>query len=353
MKQGKLKRLCVKLAASAIPCSTWRRDFRNYFLKSSHPIYGRIYPPIYEMSARINGLPPELYNRNGERMEVFFIRDRHSALDPYGLPSPSRFLWDHYNFALDTHFYTHNQMLERMGSPSRCYGMLTESEGIVPEDYNIFRKHKGLESDFTAIFTYSEKVLNEVSNAKFLPSCATVWYGTERGGGTLDDRVFERKTRNISIVSSAKCMCELHAFRITAARLCRSEGLADAFGTFDGGKMVKIADTLAEYRYSIAIENFVSPYFFTEKITNCFAAMTVPIYLGSSRIGDYFNEDGIIRLSPKDDIRKVISQCGARDYESRIEAIKDNYKRALAYRNIYDMMYDKYLRGASKAGASH
>lgn len=346
----KFKKTLVKIGSAFLPKSQWRKDFREYFLgshKTVHKVYGKIYPPIYNMRYAINGGAPEIYNGDGQKMEAFFIRDHHLAHDPYclanGLP-PSHFIWDRYNIALGTHFYSHGAMLETMGNPSRRFGMMMESEAIVPEGYKIFQKNRGLEKDFDAIFTYSDKLLDEVSNAKFMPFCAAAWYGTDFCGGTIDEKAFEKKRRNISIVSSDKCLCEYHKYRIELARLCSREGLADAYGTFDGGSYIKIADSLTDYRYSIAIENDQTSYFFTEKIIDCFLAMTVPIYFGAKKIGEFFNEDGIILISPSNDSRKILSQCSPKDYESRIPAIIDNFNRALKYRNIWDLMYDKYLK---------
>ena len=94
---------------------------------------------------------------------------------------------------------------------------------------------------------------------------------------------------------------------------------------------------------SIVIENDRTSYFFTERLTNCFLAMTVPIYFGATRIGEFFNEDGIIFIRPDDDLRKVLSQCNKRDYEARLPAILDNFTRAKKYMNIWDMMYEKYF----------
>ena len=214
----------------------------------------------------------------------------------------------------------------------------------MPGDYEIFRKHPGLEKEFTLIFTHSAKILEEVDNARFFPFFASPWFGTEMGGGVIDDHAYEKKTKNASIVSSDKRMCAYHDYRIDLARKCRSEGLADAYGTFDGGSMIKIESALADYRYSIVIENDISPYFFTQKITDCFAAMTIPIYFGATKIGDYFNEDGIIRIKPGDNVRKILSGCSEKEYVARLPAILDNYRRVQEYRNMWDWLYDKYLR---------
>ena len=145
----------------------------------------------------------------------------------------------------------------------------------------------------------------------------------------------------MSIVSSDKRMCPYHDYRIELANKCRRDCLADAFGTFDGGKMIKISEALTDYRYSVVIENDISPYFFTQKITDCFLSMTIPIYFGATAIGEFFNEDGIIKITPRTDIEKVLKGCTKNEYEARLPAIIDNFNRVQRYRNMWDYLYDE------------
>jgi hypothetical protein len=150
---------------------------------------------------------PEIYNKDGDRMDMYFLRDMHTACHPYNYNS-KHFVWDRYNVGLDTHFYTHNCMLEQMGKPSRKYGWLIESEKIVPNDYKIFERNPGLHQDFDAILTYDDKILNSIPNAIYLPYCAQVWFGTPRGGGIVTEDAHKNKTKNVSIISSDKLMCD-------------------------------------------------------------------------------------------------------------------------------------------------
>jgi hypothetical protein len=124
--------------------------------------------------------------------------------------------------------------------------------------------------------------------------------------------------------------------------ICKRNGWADTFGTFDGGPYIDISETLKDYRYTIAFENEISPYFFTERLTSSFITMTVPIYLGAERIGDFFNPDGIIQIKPEEvhHIEDILKQCSVRDYESRLPAILDNYKRAQKYLEMGDYLYE-------------
>lgn len=284
---------------------------------------------------------PKVYNKDGQELKLFYLKDQ--IMDTY---CGSRFfMWDRCNYGLETHFYSHNNMLSTQGKPLYKYGVLIESRQIVPDNYKIFDKNPGLAAEFNHIFTYDVEILNRQPNARFFPVCSRVWYGMQGNEFQWDDKCYQKKNKNVSILSSDKEMCKMHKLRIAISRYCKQNSVADTFGTFDGGAYCLVDDTLKAYRFSIIIENDISDYFFTEKITNCFASQTIPIYLGAGKIGEFFNEDGIIKISEKDlmDIESIIQKCTPEYYEERIEAILDNYRRVHAYRNVYDWLYEQYF----------
>ena len=318
------------------------RNSEKISIKSNK--HGKIYLPIYNTEADFNVKTPDIYNADGEKMKLFFLRDFHSAHEPYFFNS-KYFLMDRFNFGLDTHFYTHNCMLEQMGKPNKKYGLLYESTSIVPDDYLIFQKNPSLNKDFDKIFTFSAKILNEVPNSVFVPFQAAPWYG--RGENEIiDSDLCNKKTKNISFLSSNKVMCDMHKLRLTLANKCKNEKLADTFGTFDGGKPASLADVLTKYRYTIIIENEIDDYYFTERLTNCFLSMTIPIYCGAPKIGKFFNEEGIIKLNINDfeKIGEILKNCSEEDYKNRLSAVIDNFNRVQKYRNIFDSMYLEYLK---------
>lgn len=287
----------------------------------------------------IDGTMPKIYNAEGQLLETFFIRNRHSRHAPFGHEG-KYFFWDRYNYGLDTHFYGPEAMRHTLGRPTVKYGMLTESRTIVPKDYEVFRRHRGLEKEFRYVFTYDDRILNEVENARFYPVAAGIWNSEMR-----EDR-YREKDRDLSILSSDKVMCELHRFRLELARMCKKEGLADTFGRFDGGGYVeKVDETLNRYRFSLIIENDVSDYYFSERLTSCFAAQTVPVYLGARKVGDFFNTDGMILLAHADpeEARRRIGECTRERYEAMLPAVLDNYARVQEYRNMQDYLYEHYL----------
>lgn len=291
---------------------------------------------------QISNTMPKIYNAKGQLLETYFIKNRHSQHAPFGHEG-KYFFWDRYNYGLDTHFYGPESMTKTLGHPIVKYGMLTESRVIVPKDYEIFHKRKGLEKDFKYIFTYDEKILNEIENARFYPIAAGIW------NAELKDDLYQNKEKDISILCSDKVMCPLHQFRLELARKCKKEQLAQTFGKFDGGSYIKNVDEcLDKFRFSIVIENDISDYYFSERLTSCFAAQTIPVYLGARKISEFFNPDGIIFLPGMDldQAETILAQCTKETYEERLSAVLDNYNRVQEYRNMQDYLYEHYLSHA-------
>jgi hypothetical protein len=353
-----LKRIIVDFI-----CLFVKDNKRKYFLKKKYgsktpyilyrknaKAYENIYIPIYKPNVRLCSVEPEIYNRKGERVRVMFLRDRYR---PDASSQTSNLIyWDKYNFELPLHLYTHGRMLETMGTPRHRFGALVETKGIKPNSYNIFKDYQGLEKDFDLIFTYDEKLLNEIPNARFVPFCADIKLFTRdfimlpNLEDIFQQNLFYEKTKNISMLSSAKKLCDLHLKRIATALKLKNNPKVDTFGTFDGGCIVDPYDTLKDYRYSIIFENEISPYCFTEKLTNCFATQTVPIYIGASKIHEFFDQDAIIRVdeSEIDNMEYIINQCNEADYLSRKNAIMKNFITVQKFANNEDYMYNTYIK---------
>lgn len=347
--KNRIIRGAVRLGTSLIRNKTKRDYARRALLHKyslvSFPYYNgklKIYPPHYSPNILPGSAEPDVYNKDGERVTTIFCRDYYAV---HYRTMPSRYmLFDRYNIGLNTHFYGHMSMRETMGKPTRRYGYLMETRAVVPEDYRIFERYRGLNKDFDLVFTHDHDIVEKYDNARFWPSWAASWIPDE----LVSPQLIEKKTKMASMVSSYKTTCDLHHARTAAAKYLKANPQlgVDTFGTFDGGQHIKIQDSLLDYRYSIAVENYISPWLFTEKLINCFVTCTVPVYVGASDIGKFFNVDGIIRIDPEDlrDMDKVVAQFSVADYEARREAILDNFRRAAEYGNPWDYLYTHYLR---------
>ena len=76
---------------------------------------------------------------------------------------------------------------------------------------------------------------------------------------------------------------------------------------------------------------------------NCFAVGTVPIYFGCTNIEKYFNADGVIGISRWTNIKELINNLSKKDYQSRLEAMKENLKLCRQYEIVEDYIYRNYF----------
>ena len=74
-------------------------------------------------------------------------------------------------------------------------------------------------------------------------------------------------------------------------------------------------DGIHPFKYSIAVENFSCPDYWTEKIADCFLSWTMPIYFGCSNITDYFPAESMIMvdLNKPEEALRIIEEAGATD----------------------------------------
>ena len=88
--------------------------------------------------------------------------------------------------------------------------------------------------------------------------------------------------------------------------------------------------------FHIAVENSRHNYYFTDKIVDCFCTKTLPIYWGAPKIGDYYNEKGIITFDNEDELVDILNNLTPEDYYSRLEYINENYENALKNSDFFE-----------------
>ena len=97
---------------------------------------------------------------------------------------------------------------------------------------------------------------------------------------------------------------------------------------------------LNNYMFSIALENAQYSTDITEKILDCFATGTIPMYWGAPDIGDFFNKDGIIIWTDDFDINQLNEDV----YYSKMDAIKDNFERYMNIIPSEDLLYEEMIK---------
>lgn len=228
------------------------------------------------------------------------------------------------NFYVDNNVYYLEDKKDDKG-----IALLVEPRAIIPGTYNwIEQKY----NHFKYVFTFDSKLLSILPNAKKLI------YGQITAEFPDDP-----KDKNISMVCSNKGFCDGHLNRQRVARSL--QGIIDTKGKFNGGPFCDDKDIYSGYRFNVAMENYSDGYYFTEKICNCLASKTVPIYYGCPHISEYFNMDGIIQVGCSMDIARVVKQIlqdPEGEYNKRLEAIEDNFKRVQKYRSYAKLFLETY-----------
>lgn len=214
--------------------------------------------------------------------------------------------------------------------------LLIEPRSIQPGVYEWIEQNY---KKFKYVFTHDSRLLKICDNAKLI-----LW-----GMGNSNYNSFNdvKKTKYISMVSSDKEMCELHIARKELAMKFKNNPYVDTMGTFDGGLFKNTFSIYAEYKFSVAIENYVDDYWFTEKICNCFANKTMPIYVGARKINEFFNPKGIIQLQTTDEVYEWITKIQDpkylnKQYYTNEDAINDNYERVRKFADFEKWFFDEY-----------
>lgn len=205
------------------------------------------------------------------------------------------------------------------------YGWLLESKFVVPGITEEIKSN--LEEYFKVfkyIFTHDKELLALDSRFKWVPA---------QGFWINEPKIYE-KTKMISMISSNKAFTEGQKNRLQWV-----EKIGDQVDLYGRGfnEIATKEEGLCDYMFSVVIENGVYESYYTEKILDCFATGTIPVYLGSPDIADHFNKDGIIELTDEFEISDEI-------YESKIDAIKDNLERVKQIEVLEDFIYTNYLQ---------
>jgi len=205
------------------------------------------------------------------------------------------------------------------------YLWLLESKFIKPGLVeSIIENRQLVEDTYDIIFTHDQRLLALGDKYKWVPA---------QGFWIKEPKIYE-KSKMISMISSNKRMCEGHLKRLEWV-----EKIGDQVDLYGRGfnEIAEKEEGLCDYMFSVAIENGEYETYFTEKLLDCFATGTIPVYLGAPDVGEHFNLDGIIILSDEFDVSEDI-------YYSKMDAIRDNLERAKEMEILEDFIYTRYLK---------
>jgi hypothetical protein len=214
----------------------------------------------------------------------------------------------------------------RPGAIKRKVAMVNEPRAIYPQVYDWISKNNKL---FDFVLTYDKELLDRGENFLYYPH-SRCW---------INNYNHEEKTNMCSIFASPKRFTPGHVMRHDVINLYRDK--MDVFGKEYNPVDLK-EEGLSTYRYSVTIENSIQEYYWTEKIIDCFATKTVPIFWGSKSVNDHFNSDGIIYFNNIDELGSILNNMSKDQYDSMLPAIEENFKLVDTYRIPEDWCFKQY-----------
>jgi len=182
---------------------------------------------------------------------------------------------------------------------------------------------------FDFVLTYDKEFLDRGENFLYYP----------HGRCWINNYQNDKKSKMCSIFASDKRTTVGHVLRHDV--IARFKDEMDVFGR--AYKSVEFKEEgMSEYYFSVTIENSVQEYYWTEKIVDCFATKTVPIFWGSRSVSEHFNEDGIIFFDTIDDLEDILTNMSDKQYDKMLPAINENFAKVEEYRIPEDWMYQRY-----------
>jgi hypothetical protein len=150
------------------------------------------------------------------------------------------------------------------------------------------------------------------------------------------------KTKLVSAVVSSKAFLPGHVKRLQFINSIKDR--IDLFGRGMGKEIPSKLDALADYMFSIAIENVsCDDNYFTEKIVDCFLTGTIPIYHGCINIGEFFDSRGILYFETEEELSDIINNLSPKKYYEMLEYAKINYEKCFNWPLNNDMGYELYF----------
>lgn len=252
---------------------------------------------------------------------------------------PRTFEWTD-DLNAEYHLYADTGIISSMGNLSENsrknnYAWIVESPEVVQHVVKyVFSNRKLISFKFNALFTCIESLVGLEPNFYYCPSGSNLPWITNQ-------KIFN-KTKLCSMFASNKRYASGHFYREKIANSFKQKSGFDLFGGTCGSSRIggngvhpDKSEGLNDYMFSIIIENCKENNYYTEKLTDCFVTGTVPIYWGSDKVFQEFNQDGIIKLDDNFSFESLTKEL----YESKTKAIQENFNKAQQLEMADDYLY--------------
>ncbi len=115
------------------------------------------------------------------------------------------------------------------------------------------------------------------------------------------------------------------------------------------------AEALSDYRYHLAIENYHGEHHWTEKLSDCFLALSLPFYYGAPNASDYFPAEAMIPIDLYDvagSVATMRAAMAAHEYEKRLPYLLQAREQVLQRHGFIPLISQHVLRLSGQDQAS-
>jgi len=250
-------------------------------------------------------------------------------------------IWDNIEFFINTEISSCDYWIV-------LYGLGKKESTICPPENTIFvtgepvsvRKYEKLFLEQFATVVTAQNLISHPQvyyDHQILP-----WYVHKTYDELCSMTSFDKK-QSISLVTSNKRFSKGHEHRYKFS-LALKEYFGNRLDMYGRGirDFDDKWDVLAPYKYSIAIENFSSKYYVTEKLTECFLSYTFPFYYGCTNIDEYYPKESYewIDITDIDGSISLIERVlqTPHHYSTHLDSLCEARSRYLEYYQMFPML---------------
>jgi hypothetical protein len=209
--------------------------------------------------------------------------------------------------------------------------------------------HKGA-GNYHQIYTQSERLMG----SRYIRSHPALPWIVDKSYDELQRCAVPDKPLPLSCIISDAAMLQGHRARLRFVQQVRAAVDLDIFGR--GLRPIRDKwDALAKYRYSLVIENFQNPYYWSEKLADSLLAWTMPIYVGCTNIASQFPPRSVIPLDMKDSdaIEKIRQIISSDLWSQNLAAIAEARKLILDHYQLFPFVASEIRKHETQALCSN
>lgn len=179
-------------------------------------------------------------------------------------------------------------------------------------------------AQFAKVITCHEKIKHPqvIQTQQALP-----WHLLNKTYDDLAGKDTPVKTKSLSVISSDKAFTAGHRRRVEFVERLTQRLNGDIDHVGKGTRIPNKWDGLADYKYTVVIENSSFPDYWTEKIADAFLAGCYPFYFGCPNIADYFPAGSYTRIDI-DNVDAALAVIQAEIAQGRFEAAAEEREQA-------------------------